>query len=1152
MRVYRKARDKYQFDDSFFSPTGSVFFPNLHNARVFVQKINQKRDLINFPELAAKGSEINGMALEVEIFHHLTDIYQKQNDIDLVEEILNWLEEKIGSEELNKALKLMLEDFPPPSIYNNEIDIDTYLEGETEEVPNKYITISSMINLWLCNENSAFSNHLELFNDSDLERKTHYLQIIENIEDFFDIQPSFGPDNQNFVKMLQSLSLKEPHSIKGQLEYINERWGSLIGPFQYKILLALDYFREEEKLRGLGSGEAQVYEYDYLEENYTPDRDWMPNVVMIAKNIYVWMDQLSKKYQKHIYNLDQIPDEALDQLAKWGFNALWLIGIWQRSSASKTIKQWCGNPEAEASAYSLYDYVIAYDLGGNEAFEELKKRAWRRGIRLTADMVPNHFGIDSKWMMEHPDWFISLPYSPFPAYSYSGQSLSNNPRIGIFVEDHYFSRTDAAVTFKWVDYETNDIRFIYHGNDGTSMPWNDTAQLNFLKPEVREAVIQTILHVARMFPIIRFDAAMTLTKKHYHRLWFPAPGSGGDIPSRAEHGLTKYDFDKAIPQEFWREVVDRVNQEAPDTLLLAEAFWLLEGFFVRTLGMSRVYNSAFMNMLRDEDNAKYRSVIKNTLEYDPEILKRFVNFMNNPDEQTAVDQFGKGEKYFGICLLLVTMPGLSMFGHGQIEGFVEKYGMEYRRAYWDEETDDEFVRYHEQIIFPLMKKRYLFAEVKNFLLYDFYTSSGVVNEDVFAYSNCSGNERALIIYHNRFADTSGWVKTSAAFATRKGDETQLVQKTLGEGLSLHNERDYYCIFRDQIMGLEYIRSNKEIYEKGLFVEFEAYQSFAFHEFREIQDSDSRHYALLHDFLAGRGVSSIDEAFQELIYQSLHQEFKDLVNKPAFATIIKVINSYNAEKKDKILKRIRPKLSSFLKEVAKYAISDVVNLELVEEIIPKFCALLQFKDIINQPYFSSITSEELSDYLKENLPSSSLEWGILIVWILVHLLGKMTDSTEYEFISRSWIDEWGITRIIEWTLEELTEEQQNVSEAVVLVKILTSHQNWFRLPQKGKYQAAQIMRDLMTDLEVQSFIQTNRYQNILWVNQEAFENLIRWLFIISIINSVSAPKKSEEQLTEELISRFDIINSWLRAANSSNYQVEKLFDALRGNNSSLQT
>ena len=69
----------------------------------------------------------------------------------------------------------------------------------------------------------------------------------------------------------------------------------------------------------------------------------------------------------------------------------------------------------------------------------------------------------------------------------------------------------------------------------------------------------------------------------------------------------------------------------------------MEGYFVRTLGMHRVYNSAFMNMLKKEENEKYRYTVKNTLEFDPQVLKRFVNFMNNPDEETAVAQFGKGQ-----------------------------------------------------------------------------------------------------------------------------------------------------------------------------------------------------------------------------------------------------------------------------------------------------------------------------------------------------------------------------------------------------------------------------------------------------------------------------------------------------------------------------
>ena len=184
--------------------------------------------------------------------------------------------------------------------------------------------------------------------------------------------------------------------------------------------------------------------------------------------------------------------------------------------------------------------------------------------------------------------------------------------------------------------------------------------------------------------------------------------------------MTRAEFDAAIPKEFWREVVDRVAAEVPDTLLLAEAFWLLEGYFVRTLGMHRVYNSAFMHMLRDEDNAKYRMAIKNTLEFDPQILKRYVNFMNNPDEKTAIEQFGNGDKYFGVATVLSTLPGLPMFGHGQVEGFREKYGMEFRKPKWDETPDEGLIAGHDWKIFPILHRRYLFADVEKFFLYDLY------------------------------------------------------------------------------------------------------------------------------------------------------------------------------------------------------------------------------------------------------------------------------------------------------------------------------------------------------------------------------------------------------------------------------------------------
>ena len=152
--------------------------------------------------------------------------------------------------------------------------------------------------------------------------------------------------------------------------------------------------------------------------------------------------------------------EELKALADEGFTGLWLIGLWERSKASQTIKQWCGNPEALASAYSLADYRIADDLGGEDSFNDLKARAWRYGIRLASDMVPNHMGIDSDWVLYHPDRFLSLPESPYPNYSFNCGNLSPDPNIGIRIEDHYFTRSDAAVIFQRIDYNTGDTRYI--------------------------------------------------------------------------------------------------------------------------------------------------------------------------------------------------------------------------------------------------------------------------------------------------------------------------------------------------------------------------------------------------------------------------------------------------------------------------------------------------------------------------------------------------------------------------------------------------------------------------------------------------------------------------------------------------------------------
>ena len=893
--VSREARDRYEFNQTLFSFSGNVVFANLSASREFAFRMNERRGADKDPARTIQPGALYAMGLIDEMSHALVDYYRRRVDPTVMAGALEWFDARLGKAELDKTILAFVEQFPTADVYRKEKTPAEWLAGATDGIANRAVAFEEMMLLWLANANPAFKPFSELFTDQSLAAVTRYQQITIGLRDFFSTRPPLSAKKLNLIDMLRAPALASPDSLSGQLAFIIEHWAEFIGDALAKLLLAIDVLKEEDiaiwmrfhpsdanagRRRNLPwnqdkKGEVPSYVGAGEEtERFSKDQEWMPTTVLIAKSTYVWLEQLSRYYGRHIYRLDQIPDEELRRLAGHGVNSLWLIGVWERSVASQTIKQLCGNQDAVASAYSLYDYSIAHDLGGEPAYGNLRDRAFAHGIRLASDMVPNHMGIDSSWVIEHPEWFMSRPDSPYPAYRFEGPDLSRDGRVEIKIEDHYYEQSDAAVVFRRRDKWTGDTRYVYHGNDGTSFPWNDTAQLDYLNPATREQVIQAILHVARLFPIIRFDAAMTLAKRHFQRLWFPIPGTGGAIPSRAEYSMSKANFDRVMPEEFWREVVDRVAQEVPGTLLLAEAFWLMEGYFVRTLGMHRVYNSAFMNMMRDEDNAKYRSVIKNTIEFDPDILKRYVNFMSNPDERTAIDQFGNGDKCFGVATMMSTLPGLPMFGHGQIEGFTEKYGMEFRRARYQEDPDLGLVARHDREIAPLLHKRWLFAESENFLLYDFYRDDGSVDENVFAYSNRRGDHRALIVYHNKFGSTFGTIHQSAAYADKAAGH--LRQQSLGGAFGLPNDGNLFLAFRDINTGLDHLERASKIVSQGYSIELHAYNCHVFLDWRELRPDQEHRWDLLCDHLNGRGVPGLDEALLALEVAPLHETLVSLL------------------------------------------------------------------------------------------------------------------------------------------------------------------------------------------------------------------------------------------------------------------------------------
>ncbi|MEO1269582.1 MAG: alpha-amylase family glycosyl hydrolase [Myxococcota bacterium] len=748
-------------------------------------------------------------------------------------------------------------------------------------------TLTELVLLKLALDNPAFQPLAWLMDDQPLRAQTPSVAILDHLEQIASTWPPVPMLHIPLFDALRAPMRTHPNDLNAQLDYIITRWGTLLPDTLFqRLLVSRDIVAEETALRGLGPGPIQPpglggapmgegYTGDTEHEAFSPDRDWMSNVVLIAKSTHVWLNQLSHTYDREIQRLDQIPDAELDRLASLGFSALWLIGLWERSKASQTIKQMMGSPQALASAYAIYDYTIAADLGGDQAWRNLRDRAAVRGIRLAGDMVPNHYGLNNRWLVDHPERFLQLDQPPYPNYRFTGPDLSTDGRVCVQIEDGYWDQSDAAVVFRTINRQNGHTRYIYHGNDGTHMPWNDTAQLDYLNPETREAIIQVILEVARRFPIIRFDAAMTLARRHIRRLWYPAPGYGGAIPSRAGRGMSDVAFEQALPNEFWREVVDRIQAEAPDTLLLAEAFWMMEGYFVRTLGMHRVYNSAFMNMLKEEQNANYRSTIKDVLEFSPEVLKRFVNFMNNPDEETAVQQFGRGDKAFGVTTLMVTLPGLPLFGHGQIEGWTEKYGMEYAQARYQEPIDEAMVQRHRDAIVPLLRKRYLFSEATHFALYDVVTPRGSVDENVFAYSNRAGDERALVVYNNAYRRASGWIRGAAPINTGSSTEPHLVRRTLTEAMGLQTEQDWFILTTDIRSGEQFIRSGIELAEQGLYVELEGYQTRIFTDVQQVFDHDGT-WTNLWTHLAGRPCTHLLQERHHLQWASILDPWSELV------------------------------------------------------------------------------------------------------------------------------------------------------------------------------------------------------------------------------------------------------------------------------------
>jgi hypothetical protein len=540
--------------------------------------------------------------------------------------------------------------------------------------------------------------------------------------------------------------------------------------------------------------------------------------------------------------------------------------------------------------------------------------------------------------------------------------------------------------------------------------------------------------------------------------------------------------------------------------------------------------------------------------------------MNNPDEETAVAQFGKGDKYFGICTLLVTMPGLPMFGHGQIEGFEDKYGMEYRRSYRDEVPDGYMVDRHEREIFPLMKRRYLFSGSAGFRLYDLYCDGGSVNENVFAYSNSvrfgGYIERSLIFYNNSYYETSGWIKVSDPAIPCEGGTRR---DNLSEALSIHGESQYFTLLREQKSNLWFIRSSKSICESGFYVHLSGYETQVYLDIYEVEDDHKGRWARLNNDTQGRGVSDPLAAIKDIFLGELYYQ---------------LLLFFRAEVLDNLVDL--DDLSLFMTELRELANDYIITASLFivggngayDEWIPpdasapedgkkvtrKFSPvpddeiLDEFEDFANRAKTfieevkkhrdsgggKSLFFAEIMKRVKNEKLLCAVTVGYGLISLLRSIIGREADGTHAAHLAFTHRD---LGRKLREVFCKLGATDKEAWRIIDIARVVLGKTKIDFFPEtETKFDAAKfaalIIEKNYSDEDFRRILGINIFDDVAWFNKEGFEDALFYSSLFFMVDrSIDIPAKER---IERVTNIYEVL---AKAVDKSGYRFDNLFDGL---------
>lgn len=381
----------------------------------------------------------------------------------------------------------------------------------------------------------------------------------------------------------------------------------------------------------------------------------------MTKNIFeintvTFINHLSNVYGKRM-SLISVPDVEWEIIRDLGFEYIWLMGVWQRSLMSKqcavenedlrknydlALPGW-NVEDISGSPYAIKAYKLDSTFGKRRDMEFLRTKLNRLGLKLILDFTANHLAVDHDWVSAYPNRFVSVT-----------RERSEGDEDTFFTEDL--------------------SQYIAHGKDPYFSAWTDTAQLNILSSDLREALIKELLKIAKVADGVRCDMAMLSLNKIFLKTW---QGFIND--------------EKCPDQEFWKEAIDAVKSQYPDFIFIAECYWGLE-WPLQQLGFDYTYDKDLYERMRSTSPSEIRDHLKADMVYQ----NRLVRFIENHDEERCVVAFGV-DRSKAAAVVAATIPGLCLFYGGQLTGSSVKVPVQLTRT--DIEKEDwEIKRFYSRLL----------------------------------------------------------------------------------------------------------------------------------------------------------------------------------------------------------------------------------------------------------------------------------------------------------------------------------------------------------------------------------------------------------------------------------------------------------------------